>query len=286
MSSRTRQSLDVRIIMALGALTVSVVVGFAAYAYFAFPPGSLRRIAGPPPLFSFELKRASGFFLDEAGHLMTTRSAVVGCRRLSVAGQGFAAASADIQALSPHPELDLAILQVHARPARAVDFVDVPDPISQETRTAEIGPFNVAGYRGTMQAAETLQQPDFVQVAPQGMVSKPDHSTYLGIKGGLPPSMKGGALIDGRNHVVGMLTGSALAAAPSGEPQLLGAVILSGEVLQLARSVGLHVDVTEAGEATAQPREHVASATAQIFCFRTGFPSVEFYVPNIVPASR
>jgi hypothetical protein len=275
-----------RIFLTVAAIVVLVVMAIASYTYFEFPPAPVRRMSGPPPLFSFTLKEASGFFIDDAGDLMTTRDAVADCRRLNVAGQGFNAAPAIVQALPSRPEVDLALVRVSAKPAGTVSLVDVPDPLPPETAKVETGPFNVVGFRGVPQNADNLQQPAFIPVAPQGMVSAPDHSTYLGFAGGLPSAMAGGALIDGRNRVIGVYAGNTTASAPSGATQIIGGAILSGEALQLLRSAGIRPNIVDAADGASQARERMASASARVFCFHTGFPNVEFYVLNNEGASR
>ena len=268
-----------RILLAVVVAILAVVAAFATYIYKTFPPEPLRRASGPPPLFSFQLQAANGVFIDDAGHLLTTRNAVAGCRALRVAGQGFNAAAAHIQALPSRSDLNLALLQVEAKPAGVASFVDIPDPLPADVSTAEKGPFNVVGFRGVAQDGQDRQQPSFMPVTPVGMVQAPDHSNYLGLQGGLPPAMAGSALIDGKNRIIGVFAGSATTSTPSGTTQIVGGVILSGETLQLARSAGIHPNVIDVSDPASQTHEIVDAATAQVFCFQTGYP-IEFYIPK------
>jgi hypothetical protein len=253
--------------------------------YFSFPPEPVRTASGTPPLFSSTLKEASGLVVDDAGHVITTRDVVTGCRRLRVAGAGFNAAPAEIQALPSRPGLDLALLRVDAKPAGVATFVDLPDPISKAAADAETGPYKVAGFGNPSQPA-AVPGATFVPVTPIGMVSTPDHSNYLGFQGGLPSAMTGGALLDGKNRVMGVYAGSTTTTAPSGTTQMVGGVILSGEVLQLARSAGISPKIVDVADGESRPQDGVTSAMVQVFCFRTGFPNIEFYIPKTGPANQ
>lgn len=269
-----------RILVSAIAVVVIVIGALATYSYFSFPPEPIRALSGPPPLLSFTLKQASGLTIDDRGDVLTTRNVVAGCRSLRVSGLGFKAASAEVQALPVRAGLNLALLKIDAQVSNAATFVDVPDPVPQEFAAAETGPFEVVGFGDSVQNADQLQAPASIAVTPRGMVTTPDHTNYIALQGGLPPAMTGGAMVDGKNRVTGVYAGSTAASTAGGTTQTIGGVVVSGEALQFIRSAGLAPSVVDVRDANIQPKERVASATVRVFCFATGFPTFEFYVPQ------
>lgn len=275
-----------RILMILTAIVLLAIAGLAAYSHWWFPPDPLRRLSGPPPILSFELDHSSGFFIDHMGHLITLRDAVQNCRQIRVAGQGFAAAPAKVEALPARPELNLALLRVDAKAADVLTLVDVPDPVPQEVAAALRGPYKVVGFRDDETTLEDMARPTFIQVVPHGMIRAPDQNNYVLFQGRLPPSMSGGALVDGNGLVVGVYVGTTTLTAQSGVTQLEGDVIVAGEITQFLRSIDVRANVVDPAAQESVAEQHVAGAMAHVMCFHTGYPRFQFYIPNNDGASQ
>lgn len=269
-----------RVALVLATVALLGAAGLAAYSYWTFPPDPLRRISGPPPMLSFELDQYSGFFIDHVGHLITLRSAVQNCRRLRVAGQGFAATPAQVEALPARRELNLALLRADTAPADTLALVDVPDPPTREAAAMIRGPFRVVGFRGDEKTLEDMERPAFIPVAPQGTIRAPDQNNYIVFPGRLPSAMPGGAFVDGNGRVVGVYDGTTTLMTSARVAQLEGAVIASGEVTQFLRSIGMHANVVEPADQVSVAAQHLAGAMARVMCFHTSYPSLHFYIPH------
>ncbi len=68
-------------------------------------------------MFSTTITSGSGFFLNQAGQILTNRHVARSCRRVSVAGAGFHGIRGELVATSDAFDRDLAIVQIHRQAA-------------------------------------------------------------------------------------------------------------------------------------------------------------------------
>ncbi len=73
----------------------ALVVG----AYELLPSPDLRPLSGPPPAFAFAAEWSSGLCVDRLGDVLANRHVVRACRRITISGHGFRAATARLVAL-------------------------------------------------------------------------------------------------------------------------------------------------------------------------------------------
>lgn len=163
---------------------------------------------GGPDDFS-ELDEASGFVLDDEGHIVTSNFVVEGAERIEVTFYNGEIASAELVGMEA--DSDLAVLRLNSRPADLVpvSFGD-SDHLQIGQRVVAIG--NSFGFPRTMTAG-VVSALGRIRVVSGGNLAI---SRLIQTDAAVNPGNAGGPLVDSAGEVVGIVTSIPLLTGGSG----------------------------------------------------------------------
>jgi len=180
----------------------AVLLAFEAYTIRTnYPSTETQKRSGQGPLFSVTSISGSGFFINNAGEILTNRHMVNSCRRISVAGAGFHGVQAKVVAVSNGFSRDLAVIQIPNKPSAVARFFN-PQPTNDANLDGRPGPFALVGFPGSNLGETPITQK---MTAVKLTNIKGTKELFVEADGPNERGESGSPLFDGNGHVIGIM---------------------------------------------------------------------------------